>query len=121
MTLGENPKMLPIWVKLPKKLLHIGYIVAYWGHCPGNWDFLKNILVLDFLIFGLFFPLRKNPITKMPGKKVNLIIKREGLSLLETHSIRETTRILNTRYSMDLEPYLSVFHMYFQFFYLNKI
>ena len=40
----------------------------------------------------------------MPGKKVNLIIKREGLSLLETHSIRETTRILHTRYSMDLEP-----------------
>ena len=40
----------------------------------------------------------------MPGKKVNLIIKKEGLSLLETHSIRETTRILNTRYSMDLEP-----------------
>ena len=55
-------------LKLPKKLLHIGDIVAHWGHCPGNWDFLKNILVLDFLIFGLFFPLRKNPITKMYHK-----------------------------------------------------
>ena len=40
----------------------------------------------------------------MPGKKVNLIVKREGLSLLETHSVRETTRILNIRYTMNLEP-----------------
>ena len=40
----------------------------------------------------------------MPGKKVNLMIKREALSLLETHAVRETTRIINTRYSMDLQP-----------------
>ena len=33
------------------------------------------------------------------------MIKREALSLLETHAVRETTRIINTRYSMDLQPY----------------
>ena len=25
--------------KLPKKVLHIGYIVAHWGHCPGKMRF----------------------------------------------------------------------------------
>ena len=40
----------------------------------------------------------------MPGKKVNLIIKRETLSLLETHAVRQATRIINIRHSMDLQP-----------------
>ena len=37
-------------------------------------------------------------------RKVTLQIKNEGLELLKKHSIRETTRIINTRYSMDLKP-----------------
>ena len=37
-------------------------------------------------------------------RKVTLQIKNEGLELLKKHSIRETTRIINTRYSMDLSP-----------------
>ena len=40
---------------------------------------------------------------KMP-RKVTLQIKYEGLELLKKQSIRETTRIINTRYSMDLSP-----------------
>ena len=58
--------------------------------------------MFDFLIFGLSFPLRKNHKTKNARKKVNLIVKKEGLSLLETNSVRETT-------------------LFFQFFYLNKV
>ena len=37
-------------------------------------------------------------------RKVTLQIKNEGLELLKKHSIRETTRIINTRYAMDLSP-----------------
>ena len=37
-------------------------------------------------------------------RKVTLQIKNEGLELLKKHSIRETTRIINTRYSLDLNP-----------------
>jgi len=55
--------------KLPKKVLHIGDIVAHWGHCPGKMRFFEKILVLDFLIFGLFFPIRKNQKTKNARKK----------------------------------------------------
>ena len=36
--------------------------------------------------------------------KNNLIIKSKSLSLLERHSVRETTRLLKTRYSMDFQP-----------------
>ena len=53
-----------------------------------------------FLISAKTFLLRK---TKMP-RKVTLQIKNEGLELLKKHSIRETTRIINTRYSLDLNP-----------------
>ena len=56
-------------------------------------------------MISLFFRSEKIRKQKMPGKKVNLMIKREALSLLETHAVRETTRIINTRYSMDLQPY----------------
>ena len=51
-------------------MLHIEDIVAHWGHWPRKMWFFEKILVLDFLIFGLFVPLRKQ---KMPGN-VNLII-----------------------------------------------
>ena len=37
-------------------------------------------------------------------RKVTLATKNEGLELLKKHSIRETTRIINTRYAMDLSP-----------------
>ena len=37
-------------------------------------------------------------------RKVTLLIKNEGLELLKKHSIRETTRIINMRHSMDLNP-----------------
>ena len=53
-----------------------------------------------FLIFAKTFLLR-NP--KMP-RKVTLQIKFEGLELLKKQSIRETTRIINMKHSMDLSP-----------------
>ena len=52
----------------PKKCCTLGILLHIGDIALEKWDFLKNILVLDFLIFGLFFPLRKNPITKMYHK-----------------------------------------------------
>ena len=79
----------------PKKCCTLGTLLHIGDIAQEKWDFLKNILVFDFSIFGLFFPLRKNHKTKNARKKVNLIVKREGLSLLETHSVRETTFFFN--------------------------
>ena len=111
---GERQKKLQICItpsapnvqhlNSPKKCCTLGTLLHIGDIAQEKWDFLKNILVFDFFIFGLFFPLRKNHKTKNARKKVNLIVKREGLSLLETHSVRETTRILNIRYTMNLDP-----------------
>ena len=65
-----------------------------------NGKFLQKFLVHYFLILTKTFLLRK---AKMP-RKVTLQINNEGLELLKKHSIRETNRIINTRYSMDLSP-----------------